>query len=85
MFDLSQVLQNGVPDLPAAALFFLFFFGTFVSEDAACLLAGAAAASGRMSFALALTACFLGIFVGDVLLYAAGRKFGQRMFHSKFV
>lgn len=85
MFDLSHILQNGVPELPAAALFFVFFVGTFVSEDAACLLAGTAASSGRMSFALALTACFLGIFIGDVLLYATGRKFGERIFDSKIV
>ncbi|MCC7307525.1 MAG: VTT domain-containing protein [Acidobacteria bacterium] len=85
MFDLSHILQGGVPDVPAATLFFVFFFGTFVSEDAACLLAGTAAATGRMSFALALTACFLGIFAGDVLLYAAGRKFGSRIFDSRFV
>ena len=85
MFDLLQILQNGVPDLPVAVLFFLFFFGTFVSEDAACLLAGTAVASGRMSFALALAACFLGIFVGDVLLYAVGRAFGKRVFDSSLV
>ncbi len=85
MFDLSQILQNGVPELPAAALFFLFFFGTFVNEDGACLLAGTAAASGRMSFALALTACFLGIFAGDVLLYAVGRTFGSRIFENRLV
>lgn len=84
MFDFSQILQSGVPELPAVALFFVFFFGTFVSEDAACLLAGTAAASGRMSFALALTACFLGIFVGDVILYAAGRTFGKQVFNSSF-
>src|SRR5688572_21138563 len=85
MIDLSQILQNGVPELPAAALFLFFFIGTFVSEDAACLLAGTAAASGRMSLALALTACFLGIFVGDLLLYAAGRTFGKQIFQSTFV
>lgn len=85
MFDLLRVLQNGVPDLPAAVLFFFFFFGTFVSEDAACLLAGTAVASGRTSFALALTACFLGIFVGDVLLYSAGRAFGERILKNKWV
>jgi len=57
MLDLSQILQNGVPEFSAAGLFFLFFFGTFLSEDGACLLAGTAAATGRMSFALALSAC----------------------------
>lgn len=85
MLDLSQILQNGVPEFSAAGLFFLFFFGTFLSEDGACLLAGTAAATGRMSFALALSACFLGIFVGDILLYGAGRMLGRRTFENKLV
>lgn len=85
MSEFLQILQNGVPHLPAAALFFLFFFGTFVSEDAACLAAGAAVANGQIGFVFALTACFLGIFVGDLLLYAAGRAIGERIFDNRLV
>jgi membrane protein DedA with SNARE-associated domain len=85
MFDLMQILQNGLLHVSAAALFFIFLFGTFVSEDAACLLAGTAVAGGRMSFAAALIACFLGIFAGDILLYAAGRAFGKRVFDNQIV
>src|SRR5688572_28094442 len=65
-------------------LFFIFFFGTFISEDAACLTAGAFAGQGKISFALALSACFAGIFVGDVLLYWAGRIFGNRILQIRF-
>jgi membrane protein DedA with SNARE-associated domain len=83
--DVLHTLQSGVPDLPVAALFFFLFFLTFVSEDAACLLAGTAVAGGRLSFALALAACFLGIVVGDVLLYAAGRAFGTRILNGRLV
>lgn len=60
-------------------IFFFFFFATFISEDAACLTAGALAGSGQISFALALTACFAGIFAGDCLLYWTGRIFGSRI------
>lgn len=74
-----------MPELSAAGLFFVFFFGTFVSEDAACLLAGTAAASGRIGFALALTSCFLGIFAGDVLLFGAGRLLGRKALDNRFV
>lgn len=74
-----------MPELSAMALFFLFFFGTFVSEDAACLAAGAASASGSIGFAAALTACFLGIFAGDVLLYAVGRVLGDKIFENRLV
>lgn len=85
MLDLSQIIQDGVPEFSAAGLFVLFFFATFVSEDGACLLAGTAAATGRISFALALTACFLGIFVGDILIYGAGRVLGRRTFENRAV
>ena len=85
MFDLTQCLQNGVPELPAAALFLFFFFGTFVSEDAACLLAGSAVASGRAGFVFAATACFLGIFAGDVLLFCVGRSLGDKALSCRLV
>jgi pimeloyl-ACP methyl ester carboxylesterase/membrane protein DedA with SNARE-associated domain len=50
---------------------------TLVSEDLACIGAGVMAANGRISFLLAAAACLVGIFVGDVLLFLAGRYFGR--------
>jgi membrane protein DedA with SNARE-associated domain len=85
MPEFFQTIQNSLPELSTAGLLFLFFFGTFVSEDAACLLAGTAAASGRIGFAAAVTSCFLGIFAGDVLLYGVGRLLGSRFFENRFV
>jgi len=85
MFEFFDTIQNSLPELSTAGLFFVFFFGTFVSEDAACLLAGTAAANGRVGFAFAVTACFLGIFFGDVLLYGAGRLLGARAIDNRFV
>jgi len=85
MIELIQSIQNGVPEVSAAALFFLLFFGTFVSEDAACVAAGAAAANGRIGLGLAITACLAGIFVGDLLLYAAGRAIGPRVYENRVV
>jgi membrane protein DedA with SNARE-associated domain len=85
MFEFLQTVQHGVPELPAAALLFLFFFGTFVSEDVACLAAGVASANGSIGFVAALTACFLGIFAGDLLLYAAGRALGDKIFENRVV
>ncbi len=60
-------------------VFLIFFFATFVSEDAACLSAGALAGQGRISLALGVSACIAGIFVGDILLYWIGRIFGWRI------
>ena len=85
MPEFLQYIQNSLPELSATGLFFLFFFGTFLSEDAACLIAGTAAASGRMSFALAAISCFLGIFVGDVLLYGVGRLFWRSVIENRLV
>ncbi len=65
-------------------IFFLIIAGTFVSEDATCVAAGVLAGQSRISFALALSACFVGIFVGDVLLYWTGRIFGRRILNIGF-
>jgi membrane protein DedA with SNARE-associated domain len=50
---------------------------TLVSEDLTCIAAGLLVAQGKLGFPLAATACFLGIFVGDLLLVAAGRLLGR--------
>ena len=64
-------------------IFSIFFFATFISEDAACITAGAFAAQGKISFAMAISACFAGIFVGDILLYWIGRIFGNSIVNTK--
>lgn len=50
---------------------------TLVSEDLTCIGAGVMAADGRISFTLAAVGCLAGIFVGDVLLFLAGRYLGR--------
>ena len=52
MPEILNMIQNSLPEFSLAGLFFLFFFGTFLSEDAACLLAGSMAASGRVGYAV---------------------------------
>lgn len=78
--DLSFIFDQ--PEIVIAALLFL---ATFVSEDAACIAAGSAAASGRIGLATAVAACMLGIFAGDMLLYAIGRSAGPRILASGIV
>ena len=68
-----------------AGILLALFIGTFVSEDLACLSAGSLAASGRVDLAPAVAACFLGIFFGDMLLYAAGRMLGAPALDSRLV
>jgi len=50
---------------------------TLISEDLACIAAGALVASGELDFASAAFACFAGIFAGDLGLFAAGRTLGR--------
>jgi pimeloyl-ACP methyl ester carboxylesterase/membrane protein DedA with SNARE-associated domain len=50
---------------------------TLVSEDLTCVGVGVMVAAGRISFLLGTSACFVGIFLGDVLLFAAGRFLGR--------
>lgn len=51
---------------------------TLVSEDLTCILAGALVAQGRLELLPAAAACFVGIYVGDLLLFLAGRYLGAR-------
>ncbi|MEO7658593.1 MAG: VTT domain-containing protein, partial [Pyrinomonadaceae bacterium] len=84
MFETWQIFNiENIAQVSLIVVFFSIFFATFVSEDAACLTAGALAGQGKISFSLALSACIAGIFVGDILLYWIGRIFGQRIIETR--
>lgn len=74
-FDPSRVPPFEGPAL--LAVLALLAVSTFVSEDLACIAAGLLVADGRLAFVPAALACFVGILVGDMLLYLAGRAFGR--------
>ncbi len=69
--------------LPAAHGMTLLVWGvllaaaTLLSEDLTCITAGLLVAQGRLSLLAAALACFVGIFIGDLLLYGAGRWLGR--------
>lgn len=58
-------------------LFLLLALATLVSEDLTCISAGVMVAEGRIGFLLATLACLVGIFIGDLLLFLAGRVIGR--------
>jgi len=58
--------------------------GTLASEDLAGISAGLLAASGTLSYGSAVLASFLGIFIGDSLLYAAGYHFGRPLLEHRW-
>lgn len=51
--------------------------GTLISEDASCVAAGLFVAKGTLGLFAATTACCLGILVGDLGLYYAGRALSR--------
>ncbi len=61
----------------AFVVILLLAAATLITEDLTCITAGVMAAQGRIDFALAAFACFLGIYVGDLLLFLAGRWLGR--------
>jgi membrane protein DedA with SNARE-associated domain len=57
-----------------------FFLATFVLEDVAAVGAGLLLAAGGIPWPAAFAACFLGIWMGDVGLYALARYAGRGWF-----
>ena len=82
---LSQMPFNPTESIPKAMgptallLFVLLAFATLITEDLTCVWAGVLAAEGRIDFGFAAFACLVGIVVGDVLLFLAGRLFGRAL------
>jgi len=74
-FDASVIPRaTGVTLLVLVALIAV---ATLLTEDFACIGAGLLVAQGRIGFFAATLACFVGIVVGDVLLYWAGYSLGR--------
>ena len=55
----------------------LIALATLVSEDLTCIATGLLIAQGSIGFLEGTLACLVGIFVGDLALYAAGRYIGR--------
>jgi membrane protein DedA with SNARE-associated domain len=72
----SGVVAEWLPLWQAAG----FFVATFILEDAAAIGAGLLLAAGQISWHAAFSACFLGIWLGDVGLYALARFAGREWF-----
>jgi membrane protein DedA with SNARE-associated domain len=60
-----------------AALLAGLVAGTFISEDLTCVVAGLLILDGRLAPAPAVLSCALGIWLGDLGLWAAGRALGS--------
>lgn len=58
---------------------------TFVQEDAPTITAALLAAAGRLHWLTGLLGCFLGIWIGDALLYLTARIFGRPLIQRPWV
>ncbi|MCB0385252.1 MAG: DedA family protein [Bdellovibrionales bacterium] len=54
--------------------------GVPIPEDITLIAAGILASMNNISLAGALIAGFIGVMIGDTILFVAGRKFGRRVF-----
>jgi membrane protein DedA with SNARE-associated domain len=70
-----------LPETQASLALSIVLF-SFAYEDGATLLAAALTAAGRIDARLGLISAFLGIWIGDLGLYAAGATFGRRLVRS---
>jgi membrane protein DedA with SNARE-associated domain len=59
-------------------LFAVLVVATFVSEDMTCIAAGLLVAAGRCDWLPAVTACLIGIAVGDAGVWLVGRAAAGR-------
>lgn len=66
-------------------LLFWIAVSTFVSEDLACISAGVLISQGKIGYVDGLAACLTGIFLGDLLLFAAGRLLGPKLLSKSWV
>ena len=67
--------------LALVILLFLIAAATLVSEDLTCVATGLLIARGTLAAVPGTLACFVGIFVGDVLLYLTGRWLGRAILY----
>jgi len=77
---LDEIVAH-IEGLPVWAAWVAIVLATFVSEDLTCIAAGLVAASGELSAFDAIGAAALGIFLGDLGLYAAGKFIGRAALH----
>jgi pimeloyl-ACP methyl ester carboxylesterase/membrane protein DedA with SNARE-associated domain len=66
-----------ITGLALAIICLLIAVSTMISEDLTCITTGLMVARGTLGFWTGTIACFIGIFVGDLLVFLAGRSLGR--------
>jgi membrane protein DedA with SNARE-associated domain/pimeloyl-ACP methyl ester carboxylesterase len=76
-FDPASVPK--IEGLSLVIIGLLIMLATLVSEDLTCITTGLMIARGTIGFFPGTLACFLGIFLGDLLVFVLGRTFGRTL------
>jgi len=66
-------------------MIFLLAAATLASEDLTCIGAGLLVRRGDLHWSVAIAGCFVGIYVGDLGLWLAGRMLGERAMRWKWI
>jgi membrane protein DedA with SNARE-associated domain len=81
----SVLTPASLMGLPAFQVMLLLTLATLLSEDLACVSAGLLSASGQLPLTFGVLACGIGIWIGDVLLYALGRTLRAGLFRAEWL
>lgn len=70
--------------LPVGWQFLFIILGTLISEDAVCIAVGVLIGNHEIEWWVGVTACFLGIYIGDLLFFFLGRLSGKGLMKLRF-
>src|SRR3954463_444952 len=70
--------------LPVYAQVGFIILGTLISEDLVCVAVGLLIRKHQISWWVGGTACFLGIYIGDLIFFFIGRWSGQGLMKLRF-
>jgi len=76
---LTEELVGHLGYFGIALILVLGGFGLPIPEEAPVLLAAILSRNGKLSGALAFSACVIGVLLGDFLVYLVGYRFGERV------
>lgn len=74
---MSQIKRQPLTGIALVVLILAIIVASWLSEDLACIAAGLLVAQGVVGFGTAVMASLIGLFTGDLALFAAGRWLGQ--------
>jgi membrane protein DedA with SNARE-associated domain len=80
LYDSAMAMSSGAAYASIIGVLLLCGLGLPIPEDITLLAAGLLASSKHISLPGALVAGFIGVLIGDAILFTAGRKFGARIF-----